>query len=457
MSNEDRIRKWQQSKPEAATGKDAFEETHPGEFDELFAEFAPSEKTAQTPAEGDAPHTAPPAATAMPQSAAARLREEIERHRTSRREGIFGRLAVYVGIPLALVLTYAALFATPLYEAQAAFTVQTSGGKSGSPGGAGLIAFPGSSETISDAFKARAFILSRPMMEHMEREYGYMSHFDAMDPLTRPGGLTGSESDPLEFYRKRVKVAIDIQEGIVKLDVQALSPEDAVRFGDGVLAAAEAHVNEVAKRIEQDQMAGLSANVTASERQLDDARAQVSDARARQREISPEQSAAVIYQLISSLELQLAEAQRQRKSLLDDGLVDSPLLPPLSARIAELQAQIQDNRDRLSGQEGGSLAQTVSVFEQAAASQEVALARWQSALETLQQATLQILRERRYFVLIVGMSAGGSGAVHDWWPIVLPILVLCLVCFLAWRVLAARGVVPAHPLRERIAAMRSRA
>jgi len=454
MSNEDRIRKWQQKKPEATSGKEAFEESHPGEFDELFSELAPSEKEA--PGKGE-PAAAPgaPAAPVM-QSPAARLREEIENHRTMRREGILRRLAVFVGIPLALIFAYGALVATPLYEGQAAFTVQTSGGDGGSPGSAGLIAFPGSSETISDAFKARAFILSRPMMEHMEREYGYISHFDAMDPLTRPGGLFGSEEDPLEFYRKRVKVSIDIQEGIVKLDVQALSQEDAVRFGNGILAAAEAHVNEVAKRIEQDQITELSANVTDAESQLTDARARVSDVRARQRDISPEQSAAVIYQLISSLELQLAEAQRQRQSLLDDGLVDSPLLPPLTARVAELRAQIQDNRDRLSGQEGGSLAQTASAFENANTSQEVALTRWQAAIDTLQQATLQILRERRYFVLIVGMSSGTSASVHDWWSIVLPMLILCLAGYLVWRVLAARGIVPAHALRDRAQAWRSK-
>ncbi|WP_164843977.1 hypothetical protein [Croceicoccus ponticola] len=448
MTNEDRIKNWQAKRPEHGPADAGTAKTDAAEIEAILAEAKAERSRPTEPAAHEQP--------VEPLTATDRLRAEIDRRRLTKRDGILRRIAIFLGIPIAIVIAYAAFFATPLYEGEAAFTVQTSSGSGGSSSNAGLIAFPGSSTTISDAFKARAFILSRPMMQYMERTYGYMSHFHDMDPLTRPGGVLGNNANSLDYYRKRVKVSIDIQEGILRLTVQARTPEDAVRFGKGLLEAAERHVNDSSQRIAEDQMAGLNQNAQSAERQLTSARAKVGDVRTRQREISPEQSAAVIYQLISALELQLAEAERQRQSLADDGLVDSPLLPPLKSRIAELRAQIEDNRNRLSSDKGGSLAQTAGAFEDANTMQEIALARWQGALDTLQQASLHILAERRYFVLIVDITANDNPDVRDWWKIIVPTFLAFFLILGIIALLRARGALPESLGRRQMDEARSR-
>jgi len=144
--------------------------------------------------------------------------------------------------------------------------------------------------------------------------------------------------------------------------------------------------------------------------------------------------------------LQRAEAQRERDALLDQGLTNSPLLPRLNARVNELNAQISEQKRRLVNPGGGSLASTINQYEGASARKEIAQARWQSTLNTLQQAYLRILEQRRYFVIIVGMSAPTFPAVRDLLGIAVPILLL--LAFIYAAVLALRAAV--NDLVERV-------
>lgn len=404
--NEQRIRNWQERRKaaEPAIG-----------LDETIVDPRPD----PLPLDGSA-------ADRLEQARAAIVARRVGEWRATMR-----RLALFVAAPIMAVLLYAGLIATPLYQGEAVFTVQTSANSAAAPN-AGLFSVASGGSTIADAFKARAFILSRPMMEHMQKQYGFLDHFAAMDPLTRYDGPLGHNDDPFAYYQKRVKVAVDVQEGILRLYVQARTQEDAVRFGNAILAAAERHVNASSDKIGNDQIEALTRDVQRAERQVATTRQSLASVQARRGELSPEQAATAIYQLVSNLELQLSEAERQRDSLRAEGLTDSPLLPSLDQRVRELRSQIAEQRGRLVNPGGGALSATLNEYEGAASRKEIAQARWQSALNTLQQAYLDVLQQRRYFVLVVGMSAGTAAAVRDYGAIAVPLLILIGLVYALW-------------------------
>jgi capsular polysaccharide transport system permease protein len=379
----------------------------------------------------------------MGEASLEQARIDILARRRARWHQLLGRLALFGALPLLIIFAYVKLAATPLYQGEAVFTVQTSTESAPSPT-AGLFSIGGAGSTIADAFKAREFILSRPMMNYMQQRYGYLDHFRSakMDPLTR----LSATGDPYGYYLKRVKVAVDVQEGILRLYVQARTQQDAIRFGNGILAAAETHVNDLSHKITNDQISALTQDVQEAERQVAESGRSLAAVQARRGEFNPEQSATAVYQLISQLELQQSDAQRQRNGLIDQGLTNSPLLPQLDARISELKGQIAEQRQRLVNPGGTSLSTTLNEFQGATARKEIAQARWQSALNTLQQAYLRTLQDRRYFVVIVGMSAAGIPEVRDVLPIALPILAVLLVLGLAtFAVRRALARVPNAP------------
>jgi len=371
-------------------------------------------------------------------------RRAILERRSQRWRASLKRLALFVAAPVFAIFFYVSLFATPLYEGEAVFTVQTSANSAASPS-AGIFAVTSANSTIADAFKARAFILSRPMMEHMQKRYGFLDHFTAqnMDPLSRFGGPFGLNHDPFRYYLKRVAVTVDVQEGILRLHVEARTREDAIRFGNAILAAAERHVNASSDKIGADQIDALTRDVQQAEQQVSASRQSLAAVQARRGDLNPEQTAAAVYQLISNLELQLSEAERQRDSLRAEGLVNSPLLPGLDQRVRELRSQIGEQRGRLANPGGGSLSRSLGEFENASSRKEIAQARWQSTLNTLQQAYLDVIQQRRYFVLIVGMSAGTFAKVRDLPSIIVPILLL--IAFGSMLVLAVRRWLSHNP------------
>jgi capsular polysaccharide transport system permease protein len=418
--NEQRIRNWQERRKSAPVDLDA---------------DSPAVDDQQILGRGAMP---------MADSRLEEARRAILERRNQRWRATVRRAMLLLVAPLAAILLYVSLFATPLYEGEAVFTVQTSASSAASPS-AGIFAMTGGGSTIADAFKARAFILSRPMMEHMQKRYGFLDHFTSsnMDPLSRFDGPFGLNQDPFRYYLKRVAVSVDVQEGILRLHVQARTREDAIRFGNGILAAAERHVNASSDRMGADQIAALARDVQQAEQQVATSRRSLAAVQARRGDLNPEQTAAAVYQLISNLELQLAEAERQRDSLRGEGLVDSPLLPGLDQRVRELRSQINEQRSRLANPGGSSLSSSLGEYENASSRKEIAQARWQSTLNTLQQAYLEVIQQRRYFVLIVGMSAGTFAKVRDLPSIIVPILLF--LAFASMLTLAARRWLSRNP------------
>lgn len=420
MGNEDRIKQWQADRRKRSESRDA------DLLDEADRPVAAprSELNPGSLDQGSSP------AAAVEDWRIENARRAILDRREQRWRGLLRKVMLFGAVPLLAVLLYVTLAATKLYQGEAVFTVQTSADAAPSPT-AGIFGVGSTGSTIADAFKAREYILSRPMMDQMEKRYGFLSHFASsdMDPLTRLNSPLGLNQDEFAYYRKRVNVAVDVQEGILRLSVQARTPEDAVRFGNGLLAAAEAHVNAFSEKISQDQISALTRDVQGAERQVADTRRSLAAVQARRGDISPEQTATSVYQLISQLELQKAEAERERDTLLGQGLTESPLLPRLTARVQELNAQIAEQRQRLVNPGGTSLQRSLNEYEGAAARKEIAQARWESTLNILQQAYLRILEQRRYFVLVVGMSAASAPKVYDIWPIAVPLLVLLALVY----------------------------
>lgn len=439
MDNDERIKKWQEERRSGAPRRPV--------SDDLADDPSVRPDRVERPVAGDAEARLPD------DLALEDARLAIIERRQIRWQRIVRRVMLFIAIPLLAVLLYIALFATRFYQGEAVFTVQTSAQAAPSPT-AGIFTVSGGNSTIADAFKAREFILSRPMMNFMEQRYRLMSHFAAsdVDPLTRFRSPLGLNREPFRYYLKRVRVAVDVQEGILRLYVQARTPDDAIRFGNAILAAAEQHVNDFSDKISSDQINALTRDVQAAERQVSDTRQSLAAVQARRGDLSPEQTATAVYSLISNLELQLAEAERERNALLDQGLTNSPLLPRLTGRVQELRAQIAAQRRRLANPGGGSLVRTINEFEGASARKEIAQARWESTLKTLQQAYLRILEQRRYFVIVVGMSVAAFPAVRDvlaiTWPILLLLVLIYALVFAARRAADGEGSVRSIRIAE---------
>ncbi len=428
MDNSERIRKWREGRlrvaeaERAARDKDALaraEEARRIRQDEL--------------AEKREVEYAQVAASLPDAESIKRAKMLLQDRRREHGRRLLRSLAFFVALPALVAGVYLYFIAVPFYEANASFAV-LSGKDEGVQSSAvvGLFA-PGSS--MADGFKVHEYILSRQMMMQMEQKYGLMTHFssDEVDFVSRFDGPMGINSNALDYFRSRVAVSVDIQQGLLRLTVQARSPEMAVTFVQGLLKFAEEHVNTLSERMRTDQLSALVADAKDAEWAVLRARQELATVQLRNGDIAPKETTAAIYQLISGLETQVAEAQSERDGLLKNGLDRSPAIPRLDARIQALNKQIAEQRGRLlNAHSSRSIQKSLSAYDDAMLRKEFAQTRWDSTLHTLEQAKLLALRERRYLEVVTEPSLYAAATKLNpatKWSIFLLSVVLLYVLF----------------------------
>ncbi|WP_338241701.1 hypothetical protein [Aurantiacibacter hainanensis] len=317
--------------------------------------------------------------------------DELNRRERRRQIGRLRNIALFGLLPVLLALAYITLIKEHYFQTEASFAITTVNSSPQSPA-MNLMGLGGGGAGMTDGYRVREYLRSREVMQIMEQEHGYLSHFDS-------GPAAGSLD--YGFYQDRVSILVDQQEGLLTLNVDGATPEDAVRYANILLELARSKVRNISQSIDDDQLEDLVEVEQQAQDELTQAQGRVQEIQTRQAELDPRLSAQGIYGIINNLEVELAEAEARRQALLSNGLSESPFLPRLDARIQALQRQIAEQQGRLtSSQENGSLGRSLALFEAAVAERDAAATTLAAARETLQQARLRGLEQRKYLVLI---------------------------------------------------------
>ncbi|TIX50704.1 hypothetical protein [Alteraurantiacibacter aquimixticola] len=304
-------------------------------------------------------------------------------------------LALFAFLPVLLALGYFAFIKSYYYQTETSFAITTVSPSEGISGAAMLGVSTGGGG-MTDGYRVRDYLLSEEVRRIMQGEHAYLSHFDGQD---MPGASDAGRG--LGFYRDRVQVIADQQEGIMTLQVEGVTPEMAVRYAEILLDLGKQKVRDISQAIDEDQMADLVVAEQEARDRLAQAQGRVVEVQQRQAELDPRMSAQGIYTIINGLEVELAEYEAQRSALLANGLSESAFLPRINARIQALERQIAQQQERLvSSREDGTVGRTLAQFEAAMAEREAAQEELAAARTTLEQARLRGLEQRKYLVVI---------------------------------------------------------
>lgn len=388
-SNEDRIRKWREMRTgQAASGVEASSPAIPTRREEELAEEA--------------------AVQAEMVQRRLPTENEIEESMTEARQKqwwaklkLRQRATMLLGIPLIIALIYGVLLAPSGRAVEGSFVIMRAGQGQDSSRLAGIVGI-GGGEGLADAYRIREYLRSREAMLIMETEYGFLSHFreGTYDPFNRPITLRTVGLDEHDFYKRKVRIGIDVREGIVRVEVEALSDADAARFADGLLKLARERTAEISDMLHKDQTISLEEDVRRAESQMREASNELAAVQRRAQEVDPQLAASTTYQLISNLQATLVNRQAQRDSIVSNGMTESPLLPRLTAEIASLNRQIQEHHARLAGGGDRTVAAAASNLGPANTKLRLSQIGLEASLRTLEQANLNNIGQRRYLVVI---------------------------------------------------------
>lgn len=245
-----------------------------------------------------------------------------------------------------------------------------------------------------DLLLLREHLLSVDMLKRVQDTLGFRSHYSQNgDIFARLRDAEAPIEDLHQYYLRRVTVEMDEYAGVLNIEVQGYTPEFAHAMVELLLAEGEAHMNEMGRRLAEEQVRFLEEQLGRLEARLDEARADLLAFQNKEGLVSPTSTVESLNQVVATLEGELARVQAQRQALASYQSVQSSDMRRVQSEIDALRDQIESQRDRLAQATGESLNRISSQYETLELKAQFAQETYSSALAALENTRLEAARK----------------------------------------------------------------
>jgi capsular polysaccharide transport system permease protein len=314
---------------------------------------------------------------------------------------------ICVVAPALCYLFYGAFIASDEYVAEARLTVRASQEQktSGLDAGSiiGKITGGSSKSTVQDAFivvnyiKSRAIVADLGGREFLEKIY---SRNDA-DFVSRLG--KGADMEELwKYWKDKAKVSIDTMSGIITLQVQAYTPEDATKIAQAVVDLSERLVNDVSKRSRSDAVERAESEVELAGKKLAQARQKLLEFRNEHVLIDPMSRAKSIGEMIGQLTVERLELDNNLRSLSGVLAADSPSQRLQRTRLTIIDQQIASLKQKLTDSKGNdTVSAQLATFEELELNEKFTEKMYTVAQASYERARQERAKQLLYLIVVV--------------------------------------------------------
>lgn len=246
-----------------------------------------------------------------------------------------------VCLPLVTCAVYLWGFAADRYESGFSFSVRSA--SQTTPQNSAMASMMGAGGASSDAGVLADFITSREMPERLTHSgldlAGMMSMHAGKDPLFS----LRDPDDPealARYWADNVSAVRDPQTGIVRVEVQAFTADDAKTVATSVMEQTRQLVDELSSQSKDDTMRSSEAEVSRAEKERDAARTALTDFRVSNAIVDPETSLTGRVSTIDQLRSELDKEMLARADIAANARSNDPRLAQADVRIKNLNTLI---------------------------------------------------------------------------------------------------------------------
>ncbi len=304
-------------------------------------------------------------------------------------------------LPTLLTVAYLYTRAADQYASTLAFSIR-SGDNSVAAGLLGAFAQQVTSAG-ADAEIVYEFVRSQKMIEAAQAALPLAEFYNRPnDDFFFSLGDGQSIEDVVDYWNWMTDVAFDPSTGIVRFEARAFTPEDAHAISSFVLAESTRIVNQLSEQAREDAIRVSRVVITEAEDRLRAARSAMREFRDIEQEVDPTENASATLGLVAALEQELARTQVELDAELQLVGERSPRVTQQRQRIASLEKQIAEERQRVgAGAAPGNvverrLANVISEYEVRKVDLEFAENAYVSALSAFEQAQIEAQRQARF-------------------------------------------------------------
>lgn len=248
------------------------------------------------------------------------------------------------------------------------------------------------------------FLTSREAMLRLDGDHGYREHFSGpfVDVLQRLSPDASNE-DLYSYFKDNVTIGYDPTEGVIRMEVSALSPEMSRTFSEALIGYAEERVDAVTDRKRSDQMRGARESFEEAEAKMVAAQQRVLTLQEELGVLDPATETSAVMSQINQFEVQLAEKRLQLQQLLDNTQPNQARVAGAEGDIARLEELIAELRAQLTvvGGSETSLASISGQLRMAEVDLETRTMMMQETLAQMEAARIEANRQSRYLAVHV--------------------------------------------------------
>jgi capsular polysaccharide transport system permease protein len=331
------------------------------------------------------------------------IQRDLARRRKRRMAQLLTRLFFFVTVPAVIAGYYFYIVATPMYSVKTEFMVQSSENPI-MPSSSSLFGGGGSIFGAEDSIGVQGYLTSPEAMIQLNNDHGFIGAFqsDAMDPIQRLDEDVSNES-AYKTYKKKVLVGFDPTEGILRMEVIAPSPDDAMTFSSALLSYAETRVDEQTGRLREGQLDGARKLREDAENNLTSAQQRVLDLQEKRGVFSGVAELSVVMGQISTLEGTLLERRLALAEVNNNARPNEAKVNSLTNQIDELQKSVDKLRTSMTvgTDSSSSLARITSELAQAEANVLLRQTMLAHSVQTMEAAIIEASRQTKYLALNV--------------------------------------------------------
>jgi len=307
-------------------------------------------------------------------------------------------------VPMALAIIYYAFFAVDRFVSSAQVVVRQEGNNAAA-------AMPGLSTLLTGANPAsreetlylREYITSNDMVELLEQRLHWVEHYqqqrsDVFFWLAKDA----EREDRLKFYKRMVKASYDETNGLLTVEVQALTPEMAQQMLTTILAASEHFVNEVSHGIAREQMSFAKGELEGARKNYAVRKEQLLSFQNDNKVLDGMTSAQGRAEIIANLESEYSKQQAVATEMAYKLRPDAPQVQQQKLRVNAIRTQLNaEKRLLVSAPEGDQANVVSSRYQQLMLDAGIAEETYKTAVAALDNARVEASKKIRTLVTVV--------------------------------------------------------
>ena len=289
-------------------------------------------------------------------------------------------------------IIYWGLVATDRYVSETHIVLQS---PEINPTGFNISSLLSGTQGSGDLLLLKDHLQSVDMLQKLQQKLNIRAHYASHD-IDYFSRLSREDIELEKLYKymhNRIEIIFDDYAAVLRIRVQAYSPEMAKAIAQTLLDEGERHMNDMGQRLAAEQVAFIEQQVQKLEQRLFSVREELLAFQNKEGLVSPTGTVQGILAVITELQGQLAVLEARKKSALSYQSAASPEIIRVNAEINALKAQIEIEKQKLAATSGDTLNRVSADYQTLELKAQFALELYSNALLALESTRVEAARK----------------------------------------------------------------